>query len=140
MSVNERTWGHGRMHTSALHTLRPQGKHTLPTLGRLFPKAAPRAPPRPPGGPPWGGISPNSPQLPPLCFPLANIFKCLNSVWGTISLAYGLITFCLLIKKKKNTQKTWEIKTDKALSCFFQLWVLFMNMSISQMKRRSAPI
>lgn len=48
---------------------------------------------------PGGGISPDSPELPSLCFPLANIFKCLNSDWGTISPTYGLIAFCLLMKK-----------------------------------------
>lgn len=37
-----------RAHLSS-HTVRPQGKHTLPTLGLPLPKAAPRAPRGPEG-------------------------------------------------------------------------------------------
>lgn len=51
---------------------------------------------------------------------------------GTISLTYGLITFCLPMGG--SVQKTWKLMSDRAFFSFFFLMVFFMNISCHQWK------
>lgn len=94
------------------------------------------APPRPPGGTSLGKNQPPLPTASCTLLPSCKHIQCFNSVWGTISPTYGLITFCL---QMRNTQKTWKMMTDGALSCCF-LFLIVLFLSMSQMKSLLATV